>query len=562
MRAGGAGRGRGIVVSMTTPDDARGPIATQPVPDRSSREEDGAAVAAPDRPSRARRAAGWMRRHLLLIGVLAAALVVRVWDLAAQLPVMHHPDEPGNTGLIESIVATGDLNPHFFNYPSLFIYLQAAVSPDGPLLGWLIPGDVAEAPGRIAMGVGYAPSVPTVLLHRGLSVAFGVAVVAVVWTIARRAFGGTLGPAVAAALVAFSPNLIEHSQYVTPDMLGVLMSALAVLAALHVLDSGSTRAYLVAGALVGLSVSAKYNAALVALAVVAAFAAGIGRPGRPLLPAVGRLALSGLAAGAAFLATTPYALLDRTTFLDDLAYERSHYAEGHIGMQGDTPRFYAGLLLGEETVLVLLAVVGIVAALVAGHRRVTAVLLAFPVGYAAFVSTMVVRNDRTIMIVLPVLAVFAGYAVQWLRDQGRARLGRPVRRAAGVVLGAAIALPVAVGLPAAMTQSSVHDARVEAARWVADNLTPGSTVVLESYGPWIDPTTYVVADVKELVGRELPPEADYVIASEAIYARFTEHPDQYPGAAAAYAELFASWDLVREFRQEGNSIRVYRVPPA
>jgi hypothetical protein len=498
----------------------------------------------------------------VLLAVLTGALVARVWDVAAQLPVMHHPDEPGNTGLIESIVATGDLNPHFFNYPSLFIYLQTLVSPDGPLLGWLIPGDVAEAPNRIAMGVSYAPSVPVMLLHRGLTVAFGVGVVAAVWAITRRAFGGTLAPAVAASLVALSPNLIEHSQYVTPDMLGVLTTSLAVLAALHVLQSGSTRAYLVAGALVGLSASAKYNAALVALAVVAAFVAGIGRSGRPFRPALGRLVLSGLAAAVAFAVTTPYALLDRATFLADLDFERRHYSQGHVGMQGDTPRFYVGLLLREETVIAVLAGIGLLAALAMGHRRIAAVLLAFPVAYAAFVSTMAVRNDRTIMIVLPVLAVFAGYAVQWLRDQGRARLHPPVRRAAGAVLAAVVVLPVALGVPHAVTQSSVHDARMEAARWIPENLPEGSAVVLESYGPWIDPRDYEVVGVKELVYREIPPGTDYVIASEAIWTRFTEDTARYPAEAAKYAEMFASWDLIEEFPEDGNSIRVYRVPPA
>ena len=147
-----------------------GPAATQPtdgtVDGRTPQATGAADVAAPDRLSRARSSASWLRRHVVLLVVLVGALVARLWDVAAQLPAMHHPDEYGNTRLIESIVATGDLNPHFFNYPSLFIYLQAAVSPDGPLLGWLIPGDVAEAPVRITMGVGYAPSTLTLLLDR------------------------------------------------------------------------------------------------------------------------------------------------------------------------------------------------------------------------------------------------------------------------------------------------------------------------------------------------------------------------------------------------------------
>jgi hypothetical protein len=543
-----------------------GPATTQPadgtVDGRTPRATGADDVPAPDRLSRAGSSASWLRRHVVLLVVLVGALVARVWDVAAQLPAMHHPDEYGNTRLIESIVATGDLNPHFFNYPSLFIYLQAAVSPDGPLLGWLIPGDVAEAPVRITMGVGYAPSTLTLLLHRGLSVAFGVGVVLVVWLIARRAFGGTIGPAVAAVLAAVSPNLIEHSQFVTPDMLAVLMTGLAVLAAVHVAQTGSTRAYLVAGVLVGLSASSKYNAALVALPVVAALLVNLRR--RPLVQATGRLVLAGLAAAVAFLLSTPYSVLDRETFLADLAFERRHYATGHPGMQGDAPRFYAGLLLREETAITLLAAVGIVAVVAAfgQHWRVVAVLLAFPVVYGAFVATMVVRNDRTIMILLPVMAVFAGHGVQWVYEQGCSRLRPPIRRPLLAGAGGALVVAIALGVPSSVDTGAVHDARMEAARWVSAHVPAGSVIALESYGPFIDPRVYDVTGLQELAGRPLPEGVEYVVASEARYGTFLAEPDVYPDVVKAYNEMFASWELLREFRQEGNGVRIYRVPNA
>jgi 4-amino-4-deoxy-L-arabinose transferase-like glycosyltransferase len=538
-------------------------LAAEELPSGGPAEAGGAAVdetGPSGASSRRGRLLHRLRRHGVILTILAGATLARVWDLAAHLPQLYHPDEPGNIGLIESMVATGDLDPHFFNYPSLYMYLQALVSPDGPILGWLIPGDVAEVPVPITMGVSHAPSLPTLLLHRGLTVAFGVGVVLAVWLIGRRAFGGAVGPAVAAALVALSPNLIEHSQFVTPDMLAVLMSSLAVLATLKVLQTGSTRAYLAAGLLVGLSASSKYNAALVALVVVVAFLVNLRR--RPVGPAVGRLVLAGVAAGIGFLLTTPYAVLDRETFLTDLNFERQHYATGHLGMEGDTPRFYARLLVGEETVIALLAVLGGVAVLTALRRqwRVVAVLLAFPLVYAAFVASMVVRNDRTIIVVLPLMAVFAGHGVQWALEQSRARLRPPLARPLVAAAGAALAVVVAFGVPSAVDTGAVHDARAAASQWVADHVPAGSVIAVESYGPWIDPEVYEVTGMEELPGRQLPEGVEYVIASEAMYGRFFAQPDAYAGQVAEYERMFGSWELVREFRQQDNGVRIYRVP--
>ena len=43
------------------------------------------------------------------------------------LPYLDHPDEPTNYGVFHEMVHDRTLNPHFFNYPSLFFDLQAFV---------------------------------------------------------------------------------------------------------------------------------------------------------------------------------------------------------------------------------------------------------------------------------------------------------------------------------------------------------------------------------------------------------------------------------------------------
>ena len=61
---------------------------------------------------------------ILLFGVL---LRLYKLDFGVELPYVAHTDEPTQYNPAIRILTTGDLNPHFFNYPSLPIYLYSAV---------------------------------------------------------------------------------------------------------------------------------------------------------------------------------------------------------------------------------------------------------------------------------------------------------------------------------------------------------------------------------------------------------------------------------------------------
>ncbi len=61
-----------------------------------------------------------------------AALIVFAcvfWGAFADIdaPFVYHPDEPDVVGRAVTMLVTGDLNPHWFHYPTLPIYLYAAV---------------------------------------------------------------------------------------------------------------------------------------------------------------------------------------------------------------------------------------------------------------------------------------------------------------------------------------------------------------------------------------------------------------------------------------------------
>ena len=96
-----------------------------------------------------------------------------------------------------------------------------------------------------------------------------------------------------------------------------------------------------------------------------------------------------------------------------------------------------------------------------------------------------------------------------------------------------------------------------AQRWLQERVDPGAVVLVESYAPWVDPERYDVVASTRLIDGPVP-EAEYVIASEAMYGRFLDDPTRYPLQALAYRAAFAGWDEVAAFSGNGPTVRIFR----
>jgi hypothetical protein len=66
--------------------------------------------------------------RLALTVVLIAAAVLRFWAIGRGIPYAVQLDEPEIVERAFNMMRSGSLHPHFFDYPSLSIYLQLAVS--------------------------------------------------------------------------------------------------------------------------------------------------------------------------------------------------------------------------------------------------------------------------------------------------------------------------------------------------------------------------------------------------------------------------------------------------
>ncbi|MGE5531823.1 MAG: glycosyltransferase family 39 protein, partial [Bacteroidota bacterium] len=197
---------------------------------------------------------------LMLTVILALGAVVRYLGIFWGLPdsthiFSYHPDEFHSLRGALSLILTGDFNPHFFNYGSLYLYLVslAALLADSSAVGNV------TADGLTQMLRDWT------IAARNLNLVCALLTILVVYFTARSLFGRRLG-ILAAFTTAVLPLHVLHSDYATVDVPQTLFIALALLFSVKIGKRPRTADYLYAGLFAGLAASVKYNGGLVIIA--------------------------------------------------------------------------------------------------------------------------------------------------------------------------------------------------------------------------------------------------------------------------------------------------------
>ncbi|MEW5720581.1 MAG: hypothetical protein AB1817_18295, partial [Chloroflexota bacterium] len=81
-----------------------------------------------------------LKAHGLVLAIVIFGLGLRLWGIGFGLPYIYHPDEGLPVSIALRFLRTGDLNPNFYDWPSLLLYLDAlvylALFGVGKFLGW------------------------------------------------------------------------------------------------------------------------------------------------------------------------------------------------------------------------------------------------------------------------------------------------------------------------------------------------------------------------------------------------------------------------------------------
>ena len=393
------------------------------------------------------------RRRLAVTGIAVAALALRLWGINFGLPAIYRPDEDVVVGRAMGALH-GVLDPHFANWPHLYMYISAAwlalLKPLFPLFG---------------------PAAPY-LVVRLLDAAIGSATVLMLYRLGRRAYGELTG-VLAALFLAVAFLAVRDSHFATIDIPLAFACVAGLNVAFELSELDRTRYQVMAGVLAGLAASVKYNGALLLASVAVAQLVHRRSTLRTLLG----LIVIGLLAVLAFLLTSPFLLVDVPAFAAGVGYIFHHLSSASQPEIGylHIPRL--ALWFGLDPPLFLLSLAGTAYALV---RRTKAdlILLAFVLAYYALLGagfSVFVRYADPL--VPPLLLLGARSLVAVL-----ARMTRPgLATAFAVVI---VVLPCLAHDLAFDHLIQQEDTRTQAFDWLSAHVPPDSRVaVLYFAGP-------------------------------------------------------------------------------
>lgn len=385
-----------------------------------------------------------LRPALPLAGIAALAAALRFYALTFGLPYLHaRPDETTAVGHAAAILA-GDLNPHFFNWPSLTLYVFAAA-----LGAAKAAGVTLTAPAEI-------------LIARGVVAIAGTLTVLATAAVGRSLAGRSAG-LIAAFLLSIAPLHVRESHFAMTDVLTTLLVTTSLALAMAAVDRRSTRLFAAAGAAGGLATSAKYSAG--AIVAVAAAAPGLGA-------AIGFLACW----AGAFVAATPFAILDFPAFATDVAYERAHLGSGHTVLlaRGWSYHLQTTLPHGLRAGIAIAAAAGLAIA-VWKYRKRTLVPAVYAVAFYLSIGAGRTVFFRYALPIVPVACVFAAVAVETVAAAIAAR-ARTAPPAVAWLLAIALATPSLIQSVRLDRLLARRDSRLLAADWLTSQLQPGTTL--------------------------------------------------------------------------------------
>jgi 4-amino-4-deoxy-L-arabinose transferase-like glycosyltransferase len=460
-----------------------------------------------------------------LLACLILALALRVWGLRFGLPELYYWDEPTVVNRAMRF-GTGDLNPHYFYYPALYMYVLFGASGGYFVFGKLL----GIHAGATEFAKQYFVDPSGVYVTARLTTAlFGTAAVLATYWLGKRFFDRRTG-LVAALILAVSPLHVSHSHIAITDVPHALLICLASIACHDVLTKRQTKHYALAGLLIGLGAATKYLAIFNALTLVVAHLLADDRYFRPKLDWSGLLkrafAAPQLWLGAAltllgFFVGSPYNILRFGEFMADLKAQVSI----------STADAQQGFLLLRTIVQDLGWPACVLAALGAGKllrkpTRATWVFACFPVVYALHMLTLSKSFSRYFLPHSAFVAVLAALGFGVLLDALRPRVGGAAWRPLVAGSAALVLLwPLALSVSWDLLQAQREDTRTTALRWTERNIPRGAAVAVQSlYDRTFDNVPIVTESTISRLERVLPTTGNFGKVRDAVLDTWKARP--------------------------------------
>lgn len=318
------------------------------------------------------------REEIFLIFILILALILRTSTIDYLIEYFILWDEVAVGGPAYRIVLTGDLNPHFFLYPSFHVYLMSFL---------------------IFLAQTIYPAIENsslLLIGRSASVLFGCATVIVIYLIGKELFNKKVG-LIAALFISLNSLHIYLSQLMKTDAAVIFWVLLAFLFAVKIMRRGLWRDYLYCGIISGIATATKYNFFPLIPAIIAHILYSLPTKEKYLITLKDRkIILLLFSSVVIFIITSPYVILDLKTFYQ---YIFEEYNRGQFGSSYQISsenwlhwRYFYQLFLTYPRMiglpLMIFSISGIIF-LGIKDRKKTIMMLSYPISFFIFSSSVV-----------------------------------------------------------------------------------------------------------------------------------------------------------------------------
>jgi 4-amino-4-deoxy-L-arabinose transferase-like glycosyltransferase len=503
-----------------------------------------------------------MRQSMItLMIIVALGALLRFVALGSGIPFNIGVDEPEIMDRAVRMMKTGDFNPHFFDYPGLYFYIQLAVA----CLRFL-----AGATNGEWTSLDQVNTADFYLWGRAVTAFLGTLTILLVYHIGMR--WGTRSAALAAGLMAVMPLHVRESHYVLTDVPVTFFVALALLLTLRAHERERALDFAWAGAAAGLAAGTKYPGALAVLLPLIAVWMTLGtKPSR----LIGSLAaLGGFAA--AFLAAAPYTLLDLPGFLNGYARLAGYYSsKAALGeLAGVTYYKHLSRSMAWPAFLLVLTGLGLGAVrAIRGPGRVRwTVTIVFPILYFYFLSGQTLVYGRYLLPLLPFVCVLAAAGcVSGVSLLRRFDIPRAVRTVIIAAVTIAAVLPPAWQSLNFMRTHARTSTVEQAHEWMLDNLPKGASIVIETQA-LVASKTFNARNVPQLVQDYRSPQeyanyvnegVEYIVASSQKFGEPLQSPHKHPDLYDAYMRLFEQSRELARFAPSGEhpgpELRIYKL---
>lgn len=404
---------------------------------------------------------------LILFVLVVVGLVMRLIPIRYGLPLQLNIDEPSLVSAVFSLKS--GLNPGRFDWPHLYFYINFLFY---GLFYWIFK----------IVGLATENDSYYFMISRGLSAVFGVATIPVVYLITKELFGGFRKPILAAVILTILPVHVYESFFAKLDVAHTFFISLAVLFMAKLMNKASMKNYILSGLFIGLSVSVKYNAFLLALPFMIAHYYAFPnwryllKPRNILKPIV-----AALVSIVAFFVGTPFAILDFKTFwsyeprvgalwqftnvgnIEWTEYAESAYETFITMYRGDL-----GIVIWVVFILMLISYLFFCRR----DRRLNFLLL--PVIIISFYISKLERSPAHYFVFLSVLYVpaLSDFIISAIDRFRSFKFSPVILKVVSIFLVGLILIPSIYSSIKSVYLYSQIDTRLEAYNWVQENIIP------------------------------------------------------------------------------------------